>query len=189
MEFPDRVRLPLSFDPYLLVRDCAAIGREPWTRHFVTQNYDGDWSVVALRAPKGATHPVMMIYSDPAATEFVDTPLLAFTPYVRDVLAALRCPLNAVRLMRLAPGSHIKPHRDHDLDAASGIARIHVPVSTNPQVEFLLNGTRVDMEPGSAWYLRLRDEHSVANLGTSDRVHLVIDARVNTWLEALLGGN
>lgn len=41
------------------------------------------------------------------------------------------------------------------------------------------------MEAGSAWYLRLSDAHSVANRGTADRVHLVIDAAVNGWLESL----
>jgi hypothetical protein len=49
-------------------------------------------------------------------------------------------------------------------------------------VEFLLNGTRVILKAGSCWYLRLSDPHSVANRGTGDRVHLVIDASVNEWV-------
>ena len=185
MEFPDRLRLPLAFDPARLVRDLDALRDVSWTPHFVTQNYDGDWSVMALRAQAGTTHPVMMIYSDPAATDFADTPFLAHTPYFRDVLGAFRCPLKAVRLMRLAPGSRIKPHTDHDLDAACGAVRIHVPIRTNPHVAFLLNGTRIDMVPGECWYLRLADTHSVVNRGTEERIHLVIDAQMNGWLEGL----
>jgi hypothetical protein len=46
-----------------------------------------------------------MIYSDPAATAFADTPTLAACPYFRAVLATFACPLQAVRLMRLAAGS------------------------------------------------------------------------------------
>jgi hypothetical protein len=42
------------------------------------------------------------------------------------------------------------------------------------------------MAPGSAWYLRLSDPHRVANRGTSDRVHLVVDLAVNDWLTELL---
>jgi hypothetical protein len=42
------------------------------------------------------------------------------------------------------------------------------------------------MAPGSAWYLRLADPHRVVNRGTSDRVHLVIDAVVNDWMLRLL---
>ena len=88
--------------------------------------------------------------------------------------------------MRLSPGSAIHEHRDHDLDAAEGRARIHVPVTSNPQVSFLLNGTAVAMQPGEAWYLRLADPHAVRNDGPSDRVHLVLDVRVNAWLAGML---
>lgn len=184
--FPDRVRLPLSFDPVRLRRDLDAITGEGWIRHFVQQNYEGDWSVLPLRGVAGATHPVMMIYSDPGATDFADGPLLAHTPYLREVLASFRCPLECVRLMRLTPGSRIKEHHDHDLAAEYGMARIHVPITTNPGVSFLLNGTPVAMAAGSAWYLRLSDPHAVINAGSEDRVHLVIDCRVDPWLAALL---
>lgn len=182
---PDRVRLPLAFDPDALRADLEAVDRD-WIDHLVRQNYEGNWSVLPLRHAAGATHPVMMIYSDPTATEFVDGPLLAQTPAFRDVLAQFRCPLHAVRLMRLTPGSVIKPHRDHDLAAEWGVARIHIPITTNPGVEFLLNGIPLAMVPGEAWYLRLADEHAVANRGTTDRVHLVIDCIVDDWLAAML---
>ena len=42
------------------------------------------------------------------------------------------------------------------------------------------------MEPGACWYLRLADPHRVLNRGTTDRVHLEIDAAVNEWLMAQL---
>lgn len=185
MTIPDRVRLPLTFDSERLRADLDAVDRD-WIDHLVKQNYEGNWSVLPLRHTAGATHPVMMIYSDPTATEFVDGPLLAATPYFREVLAAFECPLTVVRLMRLTPGSVIKPHYDHDLAAEHGVARIHIPITTNPDVEFLLNGTPVKMAPGEAWYLRLMDTHSVANRGATDRVHLVIDALVDDWLSGAL---
>lgn len=185
---PDRIKLPFSFDPERLCADLDAVDRD-WIDHLVKQNYEGNWSVLPLRHTAGATHPVMMIYSDPSATEFVDGPLLAHTPYFREVLAAFRCPLTVVRLMRLTPGSVIKPHYDHDLAAEHGAARLHIPITTNPDVEFLLNGTPVTMAPGEAWYLRLMDTHSVVNRGTSDRVHLVIDAVVDDWLSEILAAS
>lgn len=182
--FPDRLRLKLAFDPSRLAADLECLREVVWTEHFVKQNYDGDWSVIPLRAAAGATHPIMMIYSDPTATAFADTPLLARTPYFRAVLGAFQCPLQAVRLMRLAPGSVIKEHRDGDLAFEHGAVRLHVPIVTSPQVEFRLNGSRVVMESGSAWYLRLSDPHSVANRGETERVHLVIDAAADGWLAA-----
>jgi hypothetical protein len=63
--------------------------------------------------------------------------------------------------------------------------RIHIPVVTNPDVDFRLNGAPLTMEAGSAWYLRLSDPHSVVNGGGADRVHLVVDATVNDWLKDL----
>ncbi len=185
--WPDRVRLPLRFDPARLAADLARLEDEAWTAHFVRQNYDGDWSALPLRAHAAARHRVQMIYSPPYATEFVDTPLLARTAYFREVLAAFRCPLTCVRLMRLTPGSVIKEHSDHDLAAEQGWVRMHVPVTSNPDVEFFVNGTPVSMVPGEAWYLRLADPHRAANRGTSDRVHMVIDAQLDGWLAQLLG--
>jgi quercetin dioxygenase-like cupin family protein len=182
MEFPDRLRLPFSFDPALLARDLDGLSSVAWTEHFVKQNYEGDWSVIALRAPEGAKHPVAMIYSDPTAKAFVDTPMLATSPYFREVLRAFACEIRAVRLMRLAPGSVIKEHTDLDLRIEDGSARFHIPIVTNAQVEFEVNRSRVVLEPGSVWYLRLSDTHRVANRGATDRVHLVIDSVANDWM-------
>ncbi len=162
------------------------IGDAEWIRHFVTQNYDGDWTVLALRAPATASHPVQMIYSDPSCTTFVDTPLAAACPAIAAALAVFACPLESVRLMRLGAGSTIKTHCDHDLDVEHGHVRLHVPIVTNPDVDFRLNGTRVVLAEGECWYLRLSDPHSVTNGGDRDRIHLVIDAVADPWIRDLL---
>jgi hypothetical protein len=65
------------------------------------------------------------------------------------------------------------------------MVRVHVPVVTNELVEFYLNQTRVVLAAGSCWYLRLSDPHRVSNNGSTDRVHLVIDAFVNEWVKGL----
>src|SRR3954452_20326754 len=163
--FPDRLRLPLAFDRDLLAADLRRLSASSGIRHFVTQNYQGDWSVIPLRGPAGAQHPIQMIYSDPAATAFEDTPMLAVCPYFRTVLDSFACPLRAVRLMRLSYGSAIKEHNDHDLCFEKGSVRLHIPITTNDDVAFELNRHRVIMEAGSCWYLRLSDPHSVANRG------------------------
>lgn len=186
---PDRLRLPLTFDPDRLDAALAALEGAPWTDHFVTRNYEGRWSAIALRAPQGTEnqHPVLQLSSHPGTTAYADTPALDVAPYFREVLHALGCPVASARLMRLDPGSVILPHRDADLDAAEGWARLHIPVRTNPRVEFLLNGTPVPLQPGECWYLRLSDPHAVRNDGDTPRVHLVIDApvgrRLRRWLE------
>jgi hypothetical protein len=86
IRFPDRVRLPFVFDVPALTGDLAALQAGDWVGHFVKQNYSGDWSAIPLRAPAGETHPIRMIYSDPSATEWVDTPWLDRSPALRRVI-------------------------------------------------------------------------------------------------------
>lgn len=178
----DRVKLDVVFDVFALQRELASLQSELWINHFVQQNYEGEWCVIALRGPAGAEHPIQMIYSDPSCSEFADTPYLAKCPYIRDVLSWFKCPLQSVRLMKLTAGSHIKEHCDHDLEVESGAARLHIPLLTSTHVDFRLNGSSVVMREGECWYLRLSEPHSVKNDGSSDRVHLVIDTLVNDWL-------
>lgn len=183
---PDRVRLPLRFDPAPLLVEALALGPEAWIEHPVRQNHDGGWRVAPLMAPAGETHPVRMAYADPTATEFVPTPFLLAMPATQGALARLACPLQTVRLMGLAPGARIKPHQDYALDFEAGTVRLHMPLVTAPEVDFRLNGTPVAMAPGELWYLRLTDTHSVDNRGEIDRIHLVIDATVNDWLMGMM---
>ena len=183
---PDRVLLPLAFDPAPLAAELARFEESDWTAHFVRDNYEGEWSAIPLRAAAGETHPIRMIGVHSLAAHFVDTRFLDRAPGFAAMLARFHCPLKSVRLMRLSAGSLIREHQDHDPDAESGTARLHVPITTNGEVEFLLNRRPVAMAAGSVWYLRLADPHSVANRGSSDRVHLVIDARVNDWLAGLV---
>ena len=113
-------------------------------------------------------------------------PLLGRCPYYQEILAQFDCELEAVRLMRLGAGSVIKEHQDLDLSVEDGVVRLHVPIVTDDDVDFRLNGRAIRMRAGECWYLRLSDPHSVTNRSMTDRVHLVIDARVNDWLRALL---
>jgi hypothetical protein len=186
IELPDRILLSPRFDPARLREDLERLSGQTWRAHFVRNNYSGEWSALPLRSKRGATHPSAMIYSDPTCFDFVDTPLLAACPYFQEVLAALRCPLNSARLMRLTPGSEIKEHSDLDLGAEFGKARLHIPVVSGKDVDFYLNGTTVAMAPGECWYLRLSDPHRVVNRGATDRVHLVVDTIVNEWLRGEL---
>ncbi len=183
---PDAVKLPMQFDVARLQADFAGILAAEFVPHFNTAYYEGDWSAVPLRSIGGRTDH---IYPDPAAKHgFADTPLLERCPYIRELLAALRCPLQAVRFLRLKAGSVIKEHRDHELGFEDGEVRLHIPVITNPGVEFVLNQVRIVMKEGECWYLNVNQPHRVANRGPADRIHLVIDCVVNDWLrDQLLG--
>jgi hypothetical protein len=180
------LKLPLQFDAALLQANLRELASDSFVAHFNTRYYQGDWSVAPLRSIGGrADH----IYPDPTAKNaFADTPLLELCPYVRRVLASFPCPQQAVRFMRLKAGSTIKEHRDYKLAFEDGEVRMHIPVVTNPDVEFIMNGVRVDMKEGECWYHNFNLPHSVLNRGQADRVHLVLDCVVNDWLRQVLTG-
>ena len=184
IQIPKTIRLPLVFDAQALCAELARVEREAWVRHFNTGYYTGDWEVVSLRSTSAK---VSEIYPDPTKNEYLDTDLLKESPVFQTTLAAFRCPLLSVRLMRLAPNSTIREHRDHCLSFGDGEVRVHIPVRTNPLVEFYLDGERVVMEEGEAWYLDFNQNHSVINGGSEDRVHLVVDCVVNDWLRRIAG--
>ena len=173
---PDRLKLIPSFCTDTMQTEIDRLSPDFWISNFVTQNFEGESRILPLREPKGAEHPVMMAYSDPTCESFEDTPFLIDCPYFQEVLKAFPFELHSVRLMALSPGSRINEHKDHDLAIELGAVRLHVPVRTDPDVEFYLNGTRVEMKEGECWYLRLSDPHRVYNGSEVNRVHLVIDA-------------
>ena len=175
--------LPVRFDPVRLQTDLNGMFAAEFLPHFNTQYYEGNWSVAPLRSIGGAAN---QIYPDPTKGDsFADTPLLARCPYVIEALSFLQCPLLSVRFLRLAAGSVIKEHRDYNLSLEDGELRLHVPVVTNPEVEFILNGHRVVMKEGECWYLNFDLPHQINNNSTIDGIHLVIDARVNDWVKPI----
>jgi hypothetical protein len=177
------LRLPLVLDAAALAGDLRALPEGAWVRHFNTRVYEGDWSGVAFRAPGGDGG---RLYPDlTGKLGFSDTPWLASCSAVRAAMGALRCEMAAVRFLRVGAGGRIREHRDYDLGFATGEVRIHVPVTTSPEVDFVVGGARLVMAPGEVWYADFDRPHSVANRGADARVHLVLDCRVNEWLEAL----
>jgi hypothetical protein len=177
-------KLPFAFDPTLLKADLQQIMPDEWVGHFNTGYYEGQWTGVALRSVGGVS---TKLYPDPTATgPFADTAILDRCPTLRDVLTTFKCPLLTVRLLKLAAGSIIREHRDYNLGYEDGEIRLHIPVTTNADVEFFLDGHRIEMHEGECWYLNFNLPHRVRNRGATDRIHLVIDCLVDDWLRQLL---
>jgi hypothetical protein len=175
-------KLPMQFDPARLHEDLGVFRPEEWTPHFNQRQYDGDWSGVALRTTPKAHVP---LYPDPSCKEFIDLPVLDRVPYIREIVHGFECRLQAVRLLKLAPGSNILEHSDYCLSYEDGEVRVHIPVQTNPEVEFVVGGQRLPLNEGECWYINFNLPHHIHNRGTTDRVHLVIDCELNPWLDAM----
>ncbi len=180
MNVPDRVRLPLHFDAAVLAEEVAALPEGAWVPHFNTAVYKGEWSGVALRAVGGVAD---RLYPDPVPKEpFADTPWLGRCPRLASALAEFCCPVTSARLLSLAPGAVINEHKDYRLGWEDGEIRVHVALSTDDDVEFVLDDRRVTLAPGDAWYLNVNRRHRVANRSPITRIHLVVDCVVDEWL-------
>ncbi len=175
-------RLPLAFEPGPMLGESTALPDEAWQSHFNADYHDGGWQGASLRAVDG---DAARLYIDPGRPAAVaDTPLMRCCPAIAALLGRFQCPLRAARLLRLLPGSVIREHRDYDLRFEDGAARLHLPLTTNPSVEFYVDQRRAMMLAGECWYLDLSRPHRVVNRGETARIHLVIDCEVNDWLAA-----
>ena len=180
-------KLDLPIDAPSLRTEVAALP-DRWRAHFQKAHYDGEWTVLPLRSIGGRPEETMPFALGGAPAQYAATPLLESCPAIARFLAALACPVMSARLLNLRRGAVIKPHRDAELAFENGEARIHVPVFTNPDVEFFMEDQRVVMEPGTCWYINANLTHRVANHGECDRIHLVVDCAVDDWLRARFAG-
>ncbi|WP_207511095.1 aspartyl/asparaginyl beta-hydroxylase domain-containing protein [Longitalea luteola] len=150
-----------------------------WKPHLNKNDYEGGWDVLSFRSPGGGLNTFAESLNNEA---FADTPLLAHCPAVRSLLDSLQCEKFSARLLNLQAGAVIREHRDKELHFEKGEARLHFPIITNPHVEFYLDNERLQMQEGECWYINANLPHRLANKGNSDRIHLVVDCKVNVWL-------
>ena len=79
-----------------------------------------------------------------------------------------------VMLARMAPGGVIHPHRDTNR-AAKWPHKIHVPLVTNDQVTFFVDGVGYRFAEGEAVEVNNMAIHAVTNDGAEDRIHLIFE--------------
>ncbi|MFN0139679.1 MAG: aspartyl/asparaginyl beta-hydroxylase domain-containing protein [Pyrinomonadaceae bacterium] len=176
--------LPLFFslDIERLKSDLEICLNGEWRAHFNTRDYSGNWSSISLRSPSGNETDILPVQSE---TGYRDTPLLEKCIYFREVLNLFECEIEAVRLLKLAPGAEIKTHRDAQTGYQYGFFRLHVPIMTNENVWFEVDGQPLQMKESECWYADFTLPHAAKNEGDADRIHLVIDCRRNVWTDKL----
>lgn len=75
---------------------------------------------------------------------------------------------------KLMAGGIIKPHVDTHPSFRYG-HRIHIPISTNPRVRFMIDGRPYQLEVGQAYEINNQKRHSVMNKGDEDRITFIFD--------------
>lgn len=173
-------KLGLSFDPQELAATLARVKEEWWKPH-LGPYHDGGWECVAIWAPGGN-----LFEQRSFGAPYAKTVAALVAPHFWQVTERFACEKSRVRLMRLKPGARILRHSDPIHEISSSVVRFHIPVVTNPDVRFMVNGVRVAMLPGEVWHIDVRFPHEVHNLGSTHRVHLVMDLVRNANIDALL---
>jgi hypothetical protein len=79
-----------------------------------------------------------------------------------------------VMLARMAPGGLIHPHRDEN-PAAKWPHKIHVPILTNQNVSFYVDGVGYQFAEGEAVEVNNMGLHAVENRGSTERIHLIFE--------------
>jgi hypothetical protein len=214
LEKAERVGLhllnPAFVSPIQMSRLCSELEKSEavWAQHYSSYNKRKSWTSFALRGydsadPSFIIKPAEMSRGwkeeNPARLEAKceDTPLMALFPTVRSILAKLPGPAQRVRFMKLNSGDgELSRHADitdREAGVAPGkIARLHIPVLTNSEVEFCSWTDRGIKTVGhflerSLFYLDTRKPHTVTNRGQKPRTHLVIDVPSDKWLRDKLG--
>lgn len=75
---------------------------------------------------------------------------------------------------KLLAGGKISPHVDTHPSFHRG-HRIHVPVTTNPRVRFMIDGRPHQLQVGRAYEINNQMNHSVMNKGDADRISFIFD--------------
>ncbi len=176
------LKLPFSYDIDLLKKDAIIALQASWIPHFNTNDYSGTWKAVALRSLGGDANNLIPL-GETETENYQNTPLLEKCTYFKSILDQFQYKLEAVRLLKLDPGSIIKEHTDKDLGYEFNDLRIHIPIQTNSKAIFYSCGEPFHMKVGECWYLNASQPHSVDNLGTTPRIHLIIDGIRNEWTD------
>ena len=160
------IQLPLSFDAGALAAEISALEEELWRPH-------------PSGLPGNSALPLVAAHGDPARGDALfgpmrPTPALQRCAYIRQVLGSLQAVIGRVRLMRLSAGAEVDAHVDTNHYWNERV-RVHVPILTNPSVQFFCGDAQTHMAAGECWIFDTWRRHRVTNDSNLARVHLVVD--------------
>ena len=97
---------------------------------------------------------------------------------VRPIINSLEAHYNGKNgrslVTKLIAGGEIPTHNDNGY-YLEGIHRCHIPIITNNQVDFTVNGEVITMKVVECYEINNKIHHRVQNNGEIDRVHLIVD--------------
>lgn len=169
------LRLPIRFDADALAAEVRALPPSAWAPH--PTGFVGN-EAVRLVTPGGEL-------TDELEGPMAPTEHLRRCAYVRQVMAELAAVWGRSRFMGLGAGAEVPSHIDTHYYWRTHL-RIHIPVITNPGVQFTCGDETVHMAAGECWVFDSFRWHDVQNKGSQQRIHLVIDTVGGGRLPALM---
>lgn len=114
--------------------------------------------------------------------ECSNTVYMFMLPAIREMVFDLMHRVNGTRLgrvlvSRLAPHGTIYPHED-EYNHAMYYDRYHIVLQGKPGSTFKCGDEQVDMLTGEIWWFENALLHSVHNESDDDRIHVVVDIRL-----------
>jgi hypothetical protein len=117
--------------------------------------------------------PDLVVSKEPGWSRLAEVAL----PLMNDIISRSYPPGGTViRAMaaKLLAGGKIIPHVDRHPSFHAG-HRIHVPITTNSRVRFMIDGRPYQFQPGEAYEINNQKMHSVMNKGDEDRITFIFD--------------
>ena len=158
-------RLQIEVDVDQIVAEVDRLDPSSWRPH--PEGHNGN-DALPLVSANGSTD------DDSVDGDMRPTPVLGRLPSLVPVLAALDAPIGRTRMMRIVPGGEAMAHVDLNRYWWDR-HRVHIPLRTDPSVEFRCGDAGTHMPAGSAWIFDTWRKHNVINPSSSERIHLVID--------------
>lgn len=171
------IQLPLLFDADALAAEVEALEGALWQPH--PSGLPGNTALPLVAAGGEPSR------GDLLAGKMSPTPALAGCTYLQQVLGSLETVLGRVRLMRLEPGAEVAPHVDTNHYWKERV-RVHIPVVTDPGVQFTCGDAQIHMGLGECWVFDTWRLHHVTNPAAYARVHLVADTVGSTTFGKLI---
>lgn len=157
-------RLPVRFDALRLREEAAALPAAAWACH--PNRIPGNSSMRLISVNGGE--------NDEVDGQMLATEHLARSPYMRQVLASFGVVWSRSRLLKLAPYASVPQHADINYHWFNRV-RLHIPITTHPDVRFFCGDTDVHMAEGEPWIFDNWRLHRVENPVDAERIHLVAD--------------
>lgn len=174
MEFDGTLKELGEVDVSALLERVQGMGPESWSANQYRQKaYSVHEQTESLVLVFCNGWPELTVTREVAWDELKDLAV----PLMHDIIARHYPPNGTIiRAMaaKLKAGGIISPHRDtHQSFVHSH--RIHIPLTTNPGVRFMINGRPHRLQVGQAYEVNNQRNHSVMNNGKEDRITFIFD--------------